>query len=289
LAVAGCLSLLLTGGEPLIRPDYLEIYAYAKRKGFLLTLFTNGTLLMPKTADYLAEFPPTTIEITLYGRTQQTYERVTRVPGSHAQCMRGIDLALDRGLPLGLKAFLLRANQHELHDMQQYARELGVDFRFDGMLLPRLDNVGGDRPDHIPAEDLVDLDMEDPERSSEWHDLWEEFGGLPARAGYLYQCGAGHHGFHIDSSGRLSMCMMARQPAYDLLEGSFQDGWDRHLGALRSTKRTHRVKCETCSFLSLCGQCPGWSRLVHGDDETPVEFLCRLGHLRAARLGLLDH
>jgi radical SAM protein with 4Fe4S-binding SPASM domain len=85
------------------------------------------------------------------------------------------------------------------------------------------------------------------------------------------------------------MCMMARQPAYDLLEGNFQDGWDRHLGALRSAKRTHQVKCEACAFLSLCGQCPGWSQLVHGDDETPVEFLCRVGYLRAARLGLLDH
>jgi radical SAM protein with 4Fe4S-binding SPASM domain len=288
LAAAGCLWLLLTGGEPLIRPDFLEIYDYAKRKGFLLTLFTNGTLLTPQTVDHLAEFPPNSLEITLYGRTQQTYERVTRVPGSHARCMRGIDLALDRGLPLGLKAFLLQGNRHELQAMQRYAEELGVDFRFDGMLFPRLDDAGWDRRGQIPAEDVVDLDMDDPGRCAEWRQFWDKFGGTPSRADYVFQCGAGHHSFHIDSSGQLSMCLMARQPAYDLLAGNFQDAWDRHLGALRAAKRTQRVKCETCAFLSLCRQCPGWSQLVHGDDETPVEFLCRIGHLRAARLGLLD-
>lgn len=288
LAAAGCLWLLLTGGEPLLRSDFLEIYEYAKRRGFLLTLFTNGTLLTPKIADYLAEFPPTSIEITLYGRSQQTYERITRVPGSHARCMRGIELALDRDLSLGLKAFLLRANQHELQDMQEYARELGVEFRFDGMLFPRLDDAGADRPAQVPAEDLVDLDMDDTERYAAWQEYWGKFGGIPARAGYLYLCGAGHYAFHIDSSGRLGMCTMARRPAYDLLVGAFQAGWDTHLGALRSAKRTRPVKCETCDFLALCGQCPGWSQLVHGDDETLVESRCQIGALRAARLGLLN-
>ena len=70
----GCLWLLLTGGEPLLRPDFLDIYTYAKRKGLLVTLFTNGTLITPRIADYLADWRPLKVEITLYGRTQETYE-----------------------------------------------------------------------------------------------------------------------------------------------------------------------------------------------------------------------
>ena len=99
----GCLWFLLTGGEPLVRRDFLEIYQYIKRKGLLATVFTNGTLLTPKIADVLAEWRPFAIEITLYGRTQETYERVTGIPGSHARCMRGIELIMERGLPLNLK------------------------------------------------------------------------------------------------------------------------------------------------------------------------------------------
>jgi MoaA/NifB/PqqE/SkfB family radical SAM enzyme len=77
IADAGCLWLLLTGGEPLVRRDFLEIYTYAKKKGFMISLFTNGTLLTEKMADYLAEYPPFILEITLYGVTKETYESIT--------------------------------------------------------------------------------------------------------------------------------------------------------------------------------------------------------------------
>jgi MoaA/NifB/PqqE/SkfB family radical SAM enzyme len=169
LASVGCLWLLLTGGEVLLRPDFLEIYEYAKRRGLLLTLFTNGTLLTPRIADFLAEFPPVRLEITLYGLTPQTYERVTGVPGSHARCLRGIELALDRGLPLGLKAVVLRANQHELEGMQRFADGLGTDFRYDGMLWPRLDGGGKANPCQIPAAEVAALDMDGAQRHAAWN------------------------------------------------------------------------------------------------------------------------
>src|SRR5262245_2543775 len=53
LSDAGCLWILYTGGEIFARKDFLDIYTYAKKKGFLVTLFTNGTLITPRTADYL--------------------------------------------------------------------------------------------------------------------------------------------------------------------------------------------------------------------------------------------
>ena len=78
----GCLWLLITGGEPFVRQDTLDVFTYARKKGLLVTLFTNATLLTPRIADMLAEWGPSAVEITMYGRTQQTYEVVTRVPGS---------------------------------------------------------------------------------------------------------------------------------------------------------------------------------------------------------------
>ena len=76
---AGCLWLLFTGGEIFARADFLDIYAYAKTKGFLVTLFTNGTMITPRIADFLAEWRPFAIEITLYGATRETYEALTDV------------------------------------------------------------------------------------------------------------------------------------------------------------------------------------------------------------------
>src|SRR5262249_47504461 len=132
---AGCLWLLYTGGEIFARRDFLDIYTYAKKKGFLITLFTNGTLITERIADYLAEWRPFAIEITLYGRTRETYERLTGIPGSHEKCLRGIRALLDRGLPLALKTVAVSTNSHEVLEMQRFAEEdLGVKFKFDSMI-----------------------------------------------------------------------------------------------------------------------------------------------------------
>ena len=58
IAAAGCLWILFTGGEIFARKDFLDIYTHAKHQGFLITLFTNGTLITPDIADYLVELPP---------------------------------------------------------------------------------------------------------------------------------------------------------------------------------------------------------------------------------------
>jgi len=110
LAELGCLWLLYTGGEIFARNDFLEIYTYAKKKGFLITLFTNGTLIREKTADYLSQWPPFAIEITLYGRTKETYDALTGIPDSYERCLRGIELLRDRRLPLNLGVPIIRGN-----------------------------------------------------------------------------------------------------------------------------------------------------------------------------------
>jgi radical SAM protein with 4Fe4S-binding SPASM domain len=285
IADAGCLYLLLTGGEPLLRPDFAEIYRYAVHKGFLLTLFTNGTLLTERMADFLAEWRPQSLEITLYGATEGTYERVTQTPGSYARCMRGIERALERGLPLSLKTMVLRANVHELEAMKGLAAQLGVEFRYDGSLWPRQD--GGQQPyaQRLSPQELVELELADPERMQEWQKAYR-FSPDAVRGDQIYTCGAGRHGFHVDCTGKLSTCMMMpRLGAYDLLRGSFEEGWEA-LGNLVEAKRQRDSACSNCRVGVLCSQCPGWSQMVHGDDEMPAEFACELGRLRAAQFEL---
>ncbi|MFZ0438218.1 MAG: radical SAM protein, partial [Candidatus Sulfotelmatobacter sp.] len=159
----GCFWLLYTGGEIFARKDFLEIYTYAKKKGFLITLFTNGTLINEKIADYLVEWPPFSIEITLYGRTRETYEALTQIPGSYDRCLRGIKLLRERGLPLKLKTVATSINKHEVTAMRQFAEEeLGVEFKFDGQVNPRIDCSQSPLAVRLTPEEVVALDMNAP-------------------------------------------------------------------------------------------------------------------------------
>jgi len=280
LVDAGCLFLVFTGGEPLIRNDFPEIFQYARGKGIIVSLFTNGTMVTPQIADMLAEWRVQSIEVTLYGASQDTYDQVTRVPGAFRNVQRGIGLMLERGLPLSLKSVLLTINLHELHAMQEYAKDLGVNFHYDGMLFPRIDGSRAPLNYQISMDDLLQFDIEDAQRQKEWKRLADKYKETALRSSYVYHCGAGLRTFHIDSEGMLSMCTMARQPAYDLRKQNFSEAWNK-LGDSRRKERKLHTPCETCEIRAICMQCPAWSQAVHGDDETPVEFICKLSHLRA--------
>jgi len=280
----GCLWFLITGGEPLVRRDFLDIYTYAKRKGLIISLFTNGTLITPRIADYLAEWPPFKIEITLYGYSQETYERVTGIPGSHARCMRGIEFLLERGLPLKLKTMLMTLNQHEIHDMQAFAESFGVDFRYDAMVNAGLEGDGSPISYRISPEQVVQLDQENNGFFEELKEYLNKTNGYKNPENKLYLCGAGETSFHIDPYGKLSLCMMVRYDSYDLRSGSFKDGWNQHFPMIRSKKIEGDYHCSQCSLLPICGQCPGWSYIEHGETQKPVNYLCKVAHLRQEML-----
>jgi radical SAM protein with 4Fe4S-binding SPASM domain len=289
IADAGCLWLLYTGGEIFARRDFLDIYRYAKRKGFLITLFTNGNLVTSAVADALVEYPPFAIEITLYGHTRETYERLTGIPGSYDKCMRGVRVLKERGLPLKLKTVAVTINKHEVFDMQRFAEEeLGVEFKFDAMMNPRLDCSQAPLAVRLSPEECVELDLIDPRRMEEWNifaDRALRIPELPPPSEELYGCGGGLTSFAINPYGELSICTLSQRELFDLRRGSFADGWTSYLRQIRARRVTRLTKCRACQLGEMCGMCPANGELESGDAETPVDFLCHTAHLRAHAFG----
>jgi radical SAM protein with 4Fe4S-binding SPASM domain len=285
----GCFWLLYTGGEIFARKDFLEIYTYAKQKGFLITLFTNGTLINEQLADYLAEWPPFAIEITLYGRTRETYEALTAIPGSYDRCLRGIKLLKERGLPLKLKTVATSINKHEVIAMRQFAEEeLGVEFKMDGQINPRIDCSQSPLAVRLTPEEVVALDMHAPKGASEYRRLAKRDLERPptlAQIDSVYFCGGGMNSFAVNAYGEIGICVISQQETFGIRGTSVQQVWQESLKELRTRKRTLATKCIQCRIQSLCGMCPANGELENGDRESPVSFLCHVAHLRAATIG----
>ena len=285
VAAEGCLWVLFTGGEPLLHPDFLDIYTYAKRKGLLITLFTNGTLITPEIADYLKEWKPKLVEITLYGATKETYERVTGVSGSYERCLRGIQLLMERHIPLQLKTVALTINKHEILAMKQYAQQLGVHFKWDPGITPRLDGGLESCQYRLTPEEVVEIEPAFPERIEDWHRFCQtHWGPFPDES--LYLCGAGKQHVFIDPFGRLSLCTSARSLSYNLRRGNFSEAWNVFLPEVLKQKASADAECRGCELLSLCGRCAAWAELETGSPNEKVEWLCRLIHLRVKAFDL---
>jgi radical SAM protein with 4Fe4S-binding SPASM domain len=283
VVAAGCLTMLLTGGEPLLRPDFGEIYRYARQLGLLVTVFTNGTLVSERDIGLFAEMPPRAVELTMYGATAATYERITGVAGSFARFLCGFEKLLRAGVHVRLKTMLMTWNAHELRDMQSFARDNGVVFRFDAGISPRLNGDHAPLRFRVAAGEAIAFEFSDAERIRGWRDYVAKR-NIPPVKDTLYECGAWMIGFHIDANGWLLPCQMAGRYGYDLVAGTFAEGWQQAMPAIRQQKADETLKCRACEKRLLCASCPACSALETGSETVPSEYICELGGLRYERV-----
>ncbi len=280
MADSGSLFVLFTGGEPFIRADFQEIYIHAKKLGLLTEVFSNGSLITEDSCQTLSEYPPRHVEITLYGATRETYTKITGIPESYDQCMKGIERLLKHGVRVAFKTVMMTLNQHEYDDMVAMAEGFGGKFRMDAAIFPRIN--GDTKPINlrIPAHDAVQRELADPNRRELLRNFYEERKG-PITSDKLYTCGTGLSAFYINPQGQLQPCSMVDEVSHDLKAGTFKEGWEVVLPTVRDIPtEDSSSECKTCSLKLLCGSCPATTRREKENPSSPCEYACNLGQER---------
>ncbi|RJP84277.1 MAG: radical SAM protein [Desulfobacteraceae bacterium] len=276
---AGCLFLLFTGGEVLLRPDFCDIYRHACRNGLLVTVFTNGTLVTDRILEIFDAYPPYSIEISLYGATAATYEAVTGVAGSFEKCIQGIHRLKAHGFRLKLKTVVLTINFDELEHIESLAAEIGAPFRFDAMISARLDGDPAPLKYRVNPKDAVRKEFSSRDRAKALHDFFCRMNHQPVSTD-LYQCGAGRNMFHISPSGWVRPCLMVSGTSRNLLTEGFSKIWGSNDFKQFRDRGKAPVKCRECDKKAVCGYCPGFFQLESGQVEMSSEYLCDIGRER---------
>ena len=305
----GAVWCLITGGEPLLRPDFSQIFLALKRKGLLVSVFTNACLVTDEHVALFRRYPPRDIEVSVYGATKETYEAVTRRPGSFAAFVRGLDRLQSSGVKVRLKAMALRSNFHEMASIARFCRERTKDFfRFDPLLHLRFDGdpVRNDeiRSERLSPEQIVALERADPERfqalektcdrlilndnlsyeecmACDQRDTCDQFAAFTR----LFRCGTGRHSFSVAYDGTFRLCSSLWHPdcIYDLRRGDLRDAWENLVHRVRAmrTENAELLKtCGSCSYTNLCLWCPAHAHLETGDLEGATPYFCAVAHAR---------
>lgn len=280
IARRGTLWLLVTGGEPFIRPDLPEILEKLKRKGLLYTLFSNGTLIDDSAVAMLRDWRPFSVEITLYGATEKTYEKVTGSGKAFRACLRGIERLLKAGIRTELKTVVLTLNRHELDGIRRIAEELGAPFRFDTAIHKAVHSGKTPEKYRLSPEEVAAYDVEDPERLESWLQFLKR---KPAarRLDHYYHCGAGVSTFAVTAHGLLNVCGFSDEPGWDLRTGGFDECWDVVIPELRRRKLDREFECRKCDLLLLCGHCAPLAKLETGDPQSKVDYFCNSAKIRS--------
>ena len=277
---AGCLYLLLTGGDPMLRADFAGIYRHARELGMVVTVFCNGTLVTGEIVSLFRELPPRKVEISLYGATAPTHEAVTGIPGSHARAWEGIRRLQAGGIRVVLKTLLLKANLSEFEAMERQAAEVGAGFRHDAAIFPCLH--GGSRAPlafRISPEEAVRVDLATAERRRMWREKIEKTAAHP-EDDRLYACGAGQTFFHADPFGGLLPCLMSATYRCSARDRRFQDVWGGELAEIRRRRRTRMGGSFSGNLRGACTHCPAFNALETGDEELESEPMRQTTRLR---------
>jgi radical SAM protein with 4Fe4S-binding SPASM domain len=271
----GTFCIVFTGGEPLMRKDFFDIAGHAKRKGFLMVLFTNGTLIDGSVADSIGDLGFWKVEMSIYGATSETHDAITQRTGAFENTLFAVSLLRERGVDVSLKTLLLNMNIHEYREMKALAQSLALNFRADVQINPKLD--GDCRPlDYRISEEEILFVLE------ERKDI-QVFACEGTQYVNNLTCNAGKHLLGVSPQGEVKPCVIFPVPCGDVRERSIKEIWGNGngiLGRLRNTDVSDLVTCSSCADKAYCIRCHAASYLETGDMLNASPGSCQLARLR---------
>lgn len=276
----GCGKWSLSGGEPLLRPDFREIFDCITSRSRAFSINTNGSLITPKIAGMFRK--KGTKMISLYGATAEIQDHITRTPGSFDATIRGLSYLKEAGAGFVVQIVPMRDNFHQIGEMKKLAESFGMKYRFGASwiyLSACGDPVKNDeiKRERLTAGELLSFDKPD---------IFMERHGEKASDDRLFAgCIENRRVFHIDPYGSMSFCGFLKEPRcrYDLKKGSLREGWEDFIPSLSDKIRgggEYLDNCGSCSKRSDCYWCPVYGFLEHGRLSAPVGHLCDIAEER---------
>jgi len=281
----GCRRWSISGGEPMLRPDFIDIFDYLTSSAISYSINTNGTLITPGIARVMKRKGAKMV--ALYGATAKVHDHITRNPGSYEAVMRGMAYLKEAGAGFIVQLIPMRDNYHQFKKMTELAQSLSPHYRVGAawLYLSACGDVKRNKEilrQRLSPRETIELDK--PDLSSE-NNLHEEEGHSYCSAEnnkYLFSnCISYRRDFHVDPYGCMTFCCYIKDPSlrYNLRNGNFQEAWEQFIPSLAGKIKTegeYSKDCGTCELKNNCRSCPVYGYLEHGRFSAKVGYLCKV-------------
>lgn len=281
----GMLFLLLTGGEPTLRPDFAEIYEGLAQMGLSITINTNGTLLTEELKALWHRLPPAQVNVTLYGLCRSDYQELC----GNAAAFDAVEDALrwlrSEGILVHLNTTMTPANHSKWSELEEYAKKMGLELRMTSYLFPpsrraacdvcsEFSRLSPEAAGELICKDLLFQQGPDAirQRAADLDTPLQH--GCELDAGEPMQCMAGRSQFWVTWNGRTTPCGMLPEPAVQPIELGFASQWQE----LRRACDAIRLcpECAACPQQKSCMNCAAVTWSETGRFDGKPEYMCRL-------------
>lgn len=278
---AGMIYLLLTGGEPLLRPDFLQIYTGLIRMGLRISVNTNGSLITPQIAECFRQYPPEKVNVSIYGISEHTYGALCGNAAGYEKTLRGVRLLKEAGVRVNINTTFVRSNAADMEALVDFARTEGIPIRTAAYVFPPVRGGGGTASENLTPEEMgclaarfdwMTLDAEQKAlrlrviRQCLGQDL-PDTPVPPSRSG---SCMAGKGSFWINWEGRMYSCGMLPDRAEEVVHQGFATAWKEMVR--KSEDLRIPAACVECPLRPVCTVCAAvHSAAGCAPEEVPAE------------------
>lgn len=276
LVDAGTMFVILTGGDPFMHPDFLEIIKIFRKKRISVSIFTNGTLITKEIAIELVKLCVNEVHISLYGGRSETHDYITRRTGSFDQSVQTIKMLKSLGVVVRIKSPLMRETAGEVELLKSLSKKLSVDVQYTTTITAK---DSGDKSTHkhqIEDEQLrallIDSDINPISRKSVR--IENHLDCIPCDT--VFNAGS------IDPQGNVYTCNQMRICGGNVKDTPFREIWSKskNFCDLRKIRISDLHKCKNCDLFQFCTRCPGLARLEDGDILGCSSSAKRLAEIR---------
>ena len=238
--------------------------------GFIISINSNGTMIDEETVEWLKKCPPVRINMTLYGSSDETYERLCRNPKGFTQAVRAIHLLKDAGITVKINCSVTPYNVSDLEDIIQFAMDEHLIITPTSYMFPplRKDQSMIGINDRFTAEEAAYYQakceyllsgkerfiekVNNDEMEGLYGDLEDDCSDIE---GEDLRCRAGKCCFWITWNGRMLPCgMFANDAPYmNVFENDFDDCWNTVTETIRRIRLP--AKCAGCKIKDKCKAC----------------------------------
>lgn len=248
VADLGVVNLNFSGGELFVRPDVFDIFRHAKESGFVLHLLSNATRITPAVAASLQELGFESINLSIYGATQATYERVTQVLGSYERFIRGLERLAETTLRVVARMPVMTGNVEEVRQARSLVERYGFKFQYCMDITPKTNGDPAPLQHRLAPEDKVRLDH----AMLGFRDVKDT--EACGASGDFISCACGRSNFAITPYGEMNLCVTFPVPRFDLRKGTVKEGWEVLKQTVDRAQPNDRYGCPTCDVRSRCRQ-----------------------------------
>lgn len=283
----GMVFLLLTGGEPFLREDFREIYSSLRNLGLCVSVNTNASLISDSDIEFLCEERPESLNITLYGASNETYKKLCGTGKVFDKVIENIRKLKERDIPIRLNVSLTKDNISDLEEIVRIGNSLDIPLKITSYMFSPVRKAEGCQKEsdvilnekesgyarfltmkYLMGDEIfgrIRQNFRKNDFSVGYHGECEELGSS-------MECMAGRSAFWVTWNGKLLPCGMINNISSDLKENGFPESWKYITKEISMVRMP--AECSVCKAKNICRPCGAITFSESGDFSRKPQYLC---------------